>query len=150
MFLHFFLCRLLWPGVAEDWNKTIIQILRNWVLIKQNNWAKHLLLVAYAINIAMNNTTKISLFYLKYKWYPKLLSDSYIKTSVPATDKFLDMLLAIQYMVSKVIIKSHSSQEVHANRRRWPSPKYNSGQLVILNMKNIKCKTSTQSELQLT
>ena len=91
---------------------------------------------------------KISLFYLRYDCQLKFLPDPYIKTSVPATDEFLDVLLAIQYMVSKVIIQSHSSQETYANKRRWPSPESNSGQLVILNMKNIKRKTSTWSKLQ--
>ena len=56
--------------------------------------------------------------------------------------------LHIQYMASKAIIESRSSQETYANRRRWPSSKYNSGQLVMLNMKNIKCKTSIRSKLQ--
>src|SRR5256884_9136930 len=106
--------------------------------MKQDNWAQHLLLVAYAINIFMNDTTKMSPFYLRYGCQPKFLPDPYIKTSVPATDEFLDALLAIQYMTSKTIIKSRSSQETYANRRRWPSPKYDPGQLVILNMKNIK------------
>ena len=86
--------------------------------MKQDNWAKHLPLVAYAINIAINDTTKISPFYLQYSHQPKFLPDPYIKTFIPATDEFLNMLLAIQYMASKAIIESHSSQETHANRRR--------------------------------
>src|SRR5947207_5186560 len=93
-------------GSTEIANKTIIQILRNWVSMKQDNWAKHLPLVAYAINIATNDTTKISSFYLKYGRQLKFLPDPYIKTSIPATDEFLDMLLTIQYMVSKAIIES--------------------------------------------
>src|SRR5947209_1144412 len=42
----------------------IIQILQNWVSMKQDNWAQHLPLVAYVINIFMNDTTKMSSFYL--------------------------------------------------------------------------------------
>src|SRR5437773_9416088 len=91
----------------------------------------------------------MSPFYLRYGHQPKFLPDPYIKTSVPATDEFLDALLAIQYMASKAIIESRSSQETYAIRRRWPSPEYDPGQLVMLNMKNIKWKTSVQSKLQL-
>src|SRR5437763_6489743 len=116
--------------------------------MKQDNWAQHLPLVAYAINISMNDTTKISPFYLRYGHQLKFLPDPYIKTSIPATDEFLDMLLAIQYMASKAIIESRSSQETYTNRRRPPSLEYNPEQLVILNMKNIKRKTSTRSKLQ--
>ena len=86
--------------------------------MKQDNWAQYLSLVTYAINISMNNIIKMSLFYLQYGCQLKFLPDPYIKTSVPATDEFLDTLLAIQYMVSKAIIESHSSQETYANRRR--------------------------------
>src|SRR5947199_6916386 len=49
---------------TEIANKTIIQILQSWVSMKQDNWAQHLPLVAYAINISINDTTKISPFYL--------------------------------------------------------------------------------------
>src|SRR5947207_3647470 len=66
-------------GSTEIANKTIIQILRNWVSMKQDNWAQHLPLVAYAINISMNDTTKISPFYLRYSYQSKFLPDSYIK-----------------------------------------------------------------------
>ena len=135
-------------GLTEIANKTIIQILRNWVSTKQDNWAQHLPLVAYTINISTNDTTKMSPFYLRFSCQPKFLPDPYIKISVPATDEFLDALLAIQYIVSKAIIKSRASQEIHANRRRRPGPEYDPGQLVMLNMKNIKHKTSTRSKLQ--
>ena len=135
-------------GSTEIANKTIIQILRNWVSTKQDNWAQHLPLVAYAINISTNDTTKMSPFYLRFGRQPKFLPDPYIKTSVPATDEFLDALLTIQYMASKAIIESRSSQETYANRRRRPSPEYDPGQLVMLNMKNIKRKTSVRSKLQ--
>ena len=53
-------------GSTEIANKTIIQILRNWVSMKQDNWAQHLPLVAYTINISTNDTTKMSPFYLRY------------------------------------------------------------------------------------
>src|SRR5437762_13488725 len=78
----------------------------------------------------MNDTTKMSHFYLRYGHQLKFLPDPYIKTSIPATDEFLDALLAIQYMASKAIIESRSSQETYANRRRRPNLKYNSGQLI--------------------
>src|SRR5256884_4588848 len=103
---------------TEIANKTIIQILQNWVSTKQDNWAQHLPLVAYAINISTNDTTKMSPFYLRFSRQSKFLPDPYIKTSIPATDEFLDALLVIQYMASKAIIESHSSQETYANRRR--------------------------------
>src|SRR5436305_11066436 len=78
---------------TEITNKTIIQILRNWVSAKQDNWVHYLLLVTYAINISTNDTIKMSPFYLKYSHQPKFLPDSYIKTSIPTTDKYLDTLL---------------------------------------------------------
>src|SRR5436189_267197 len=72
----------------------------------------------YLNQSSTNDTTKISPFYLRYGHQPKFLPDPYIKTSIPATDEFLDVLLAIQYMASKAIIESRSSQETYANRRR--------------------------------
>src|SRR5207248_11775191 len=105
-------------GSTENVNKIYIQKLRNWVSTKQYNWAQHLPLDAYAINISTNDTMKMSPFYLLYGHQPKFLPDPYIKTSIPATDEFLDTLLAIQYMASKAIIESRSSQETYANRRR--------------------------------
>src|SRR6266480_3721935 len=97
-------------GSTEIANKTIIQILRNWVSTKQDNWVQHLPLVAYTINIATNDTTKILSFYLRYGHQLKFLPDSYIKTSIPATDEFLNALLAVQYVASKAIVGFHSSQ----------------------------------------
>src|SRR5205814_3740478 len=82
-------------GSTEIANKTIIQILRNWVSTKQDNWAQHLLLVTYVINISMNDTTKMLPFYLQYSHQLKFLPDPYIKTSIPTTDKFLNAFLAI-------------------------------------------------------
>src|SRR5436305_14211442 len=93
-------------GSTEIANKTIIQILRNWVSMEQDNWAQHLPLVAYAINISTNDTTKMSPFYLQFSRQLKFLPDSYIKTFVPAIDEFLNVLLAIPYITSKAIIES--------------------------------------------
>src|SRR2546429_9268360 len=103
-------------GSTEIANKTIIQILRNCVSTKQDNWAQHLPLVAYAIDISTNDTTKMSPFYLRFGRQPKFLPDPYIKTPVPATNEFLNALLAIQYLASKTIIDPRSSQETYANR----------------------------------
>src|SRR5881227_3301477 len=50
--------------------ESIIQILRNWTSMKQDNWAQHLPLVAYAINISTNDRTKISPFYLRHSHQP--------------------------------------------------------------------------------
>src|SRR5438045_7919997 len=65
-------------GSTEIANKTIIQILRNWVSMKQDNWAQHLLLVAYTVNKSTNDTTKMSPFYLRYSCQPKFLPDPYL------------------------------------------------------------------------
>src|SRR5947207_4081296 len=59
--------------------------------------------------------------YLRFVRQPKFLPDPYIKTSLPATHEFLNALLTIQYMASKAIIESRSSQDTYAHRRRRPS-----------------------------
>src|SRR5436309_14593300 len=104
-------------GSTEIANKTIIQILRNWISTKQDNWAQHLPLVAYPINISTNDTTKMSPFYIRFGHQPKFLPDPYIKTFIPATDEFLDALAATQYMAAKALMESRSSQEPYAHRR---------------------------------
>src|SRR5947207_1169749 len=67
-------------GSTEIANKTIIQILRNWVSTKQDNWVQHLPLVAYAINISTNDTTKMLSFYLRYGHQPIMSSFNYHQT----------------------------------------------------------------------
>jgi len=119
-------------------NKTVIQILCNWVSVRQDDWAEYLPLVTYAINTATNDMTGMSPFFLRFGRHPEAFPDPHITTSVPATDEFLDTLLAIQYMASKSILASRQAQETNANKRRRPSPEYRPGDLVLLNMKNIK------------
>jgi hypothetical protein len=135
-------------GSTERANKTVVQILRNWVSVKQDDWALHLPSVTYAINTAQNETTGMSPFFVTYGRNPKTLPDPNIGTSVPAADEFLNTMLAIQHMASKNIIEAREQQTEQANKRRRPAPTYTIGQQVLLSMENIKHKTSVRSKLQ--
>jgi len=135
-------------GSTERANKTIIQILRNFVSVKQDDWAELLPSATYAINTAENETTGMSPFFLTFGRQPKALPDSRVTTAVPAADEFLDTLLAIQYMASRNITQARENQRIQANKHRRTSPTYTTGQEVLLSMENIKAKTSTRSKLQ--
>src|SRR5215216_1639608 len=78
-------------GSTERANKTIIQILRNFVSVKQDDWAELLPSATYAINTAENETTGMSPFFLTFGKQPKALPDSRVITAVPAADEFLDI-----------------------------------------------------------
>jgi transposase InsO family protein len=135
-------------GSTERANKTIVQILRNFVSTRQTDWAQHMTKVAVAINTAKNETTGMSPFYIEHGRHPRSLPDNPAITSIPAVNGLLDTLLAIQHMASKNIMDARQSQTEQANKKRRPAPTYKVGQQVLLSMENIKAKTSIRSKLQ--
>src|SRR2546429_837086 len=105
-------------------------------------------MVTYVINTATNDTTGMSPFFIHFGRHPKALPDPNITTSVPATDEFLDTLLAIQYMASKTSSILVNHKRFMLTRGDVPVQNTTQAQLALLNMKNIKQKTSTHSKLQ--
>ena len=135
-------------GSTERANKTVLQILRNFVSVRQHDWAEKIPLVTSAINMSKNETTGQSPFYITYGRHPITLPDSPANTAVPAANELTDTLLAIQHMASKNITKAKEDQTIQANKRRRPAPTYIAGQEVLLSMENIKPRTTVRSKLQ--
>jgi hypothetical protein len=135
-------------GSTERANKTIIQVLRNFVSTRQTDWAQHLTRATVAINIAQNETTKMSPFYVEHGRHPRSLPDNPAITAIPAVNGLLDTILSIQHTASKNITDARQNQTNQANNKRRPAPTYTIGQQVLLSMENIKAKTSIRSKLQ--
>src|SRR5947209_10264688 len=59
-------------GQTERTNRTLEQILRNYVSYRQDDWDQHLTMAEFAYNNSKQASTSLSLFYLNYGFHPSV------------------------------------------------------------------------------
>jgi hypothetical protein len=122
-------------GATERANKTMTQMLRQCVSLKQKDWVTKLPAIEFAMNSARSSTTGFTPFYLNYGRNPSPMiwkgEEVY-----PGVRQFAENMKNAIMSAHDAIIASHVSQTVQANKRRTPAT-YKEGDLVYLSTKNI-------------
>jgi len=132
-------------GSSERSNKTAIEALHHYVNTRQNDWSQHLIHVEMAMNNSVNATTEISPTELLYGTHLRLVPHPADTTStVPTVTDFLEKINeSVQLAKDRhVIAKTH--QAIQANRQCRAEPNYQVGDLVYLNMENLRLRIKQQ------
>ena len=118
-------------------NRTITQMLRQCISLKQKDWIYKLLMIEYAINTAQSETTEYALFFLNYKQmlqnllWNDLRKDEYSRVRT-FTQKVKDVIL----QVYNTILQARVKQTRHTNKCRRVSP-FELNNLVYVFTKNM-------------
>ncbi|KAF9881405.1 hypothetical protein CkaCkLH20_01555 [Colletotrichum karsti] len=114
-------------------NATLEQYLRLYVAYLQDDWADWLPLAEFAANDAVSETTGVTPFFANYGFHPRLGFEPVLPPDKPAAcDAENEMLVA------------RTRYEEQANKTRRPARRYQVGQKVWLDARNIKTLRPTR------
>ena len=122
-------------GVTEHANKTMTQMLRQCVSLKQKDWVMKLLAIEFAMNVARLSTTGFTPFYLNYGCNPSSMiwkgEEVY-----PRVHQFTEKIKNVIMSMHDVIIASQIQQTIQVNKKQSPTT-YKKGDLIYSSTKNI-------------
>ena len=128
-------------GQTERMNRTLEDALRHYVSPTQTDWDLYLAPMEFAINNAVQDSTKQTPFMLNYGFdpYTPLSLDISVKS---ASAQNVSSALQEKLKEAKLAIKAaQDRQKAQADKKRTFAM-YNTGDLVMLNTKNFKFKTT--------
>ena len=126
-------------GQTERANRTIEQILRNYISYRQDDWDEHLTFAEFAYNNAVQSSTQISPFKLLLGQDPLLPADLLTQketSHVPAAQEMIDSMATLLNAAKSNIQQAQQQQAKYANQRRRPQT-YKKGDQVLLSTANI-------------
>lgn len=127
-------------GQTERQNQTLEQYLRCYCTLEQDDWAQWLPIAEFAYNDSVNATTGITPFASNYGLNPRSADWPELAQTDGASASALEMaekVLSIQKTCRERIAKSQDYQQLHANKRRLPSP-FKVGDEVLVSNRNIR------------
>lgn len=128
-------------GQTEIANSFLEQYLRSQVSYLQDDWVRWLPLAEFAINNAMNESTKTTPFFANYGYHPRFGFEPVTPSQKPAAqdaEAFAQKMEEIhEYLRSEICI-AQARHEKYANRKRNPARRYFEDDYVWLDARNIK------------
>jgi hypothetical protein len=128
-------------GQTEIANSILEQYLRSQVSYLQDDWERWLPLAEFAVNNAINESTKATPFFANYGYHPRLGFEPVTPSQKPAAqdaEALAQKMEAIhEYLRSEICI-AQARHEKYANRKRNPARRYFENDLVWLDARNIK------------
>lgn len=134
-------------GQTERMNAQLEQYLRLYVTYLQDDWADWLPLAEFAGNDAASDTTTVTPFFANYGFHPRLGFEPVPHSDRPAArdaEKFATLMQTITEHLKTEMTASRARYEEQANRKRRPARRYQVGQLVWLDARNIKTLRPTK------
>ena len=124
-------------GSTKRMNRTITQMLRQCISLKQKDWIYKLLIIEHAINTAQSETTGYTPFFLNYKQMPQnLLWNDSRKDEYSRVRTFAQKVKDAILQVHDVILQTRVKQTRHTNRHKRVSP-FKLNNLVYVSTKNM-------------
>ena len=107
-------------GLTERVNRTVEQMLRNFVNERADDWDKHLAAAQFTINSSQQASIKKTPFQLLYGWNPRtpaaLLQNN--DTVMPEVNNFLNIRAADLTAAKRNMEEAQKRQAKHADRSR--------------------------------
>ena len=128
-------------GQTERMNAVLEQHLRAYVSYMQDDWVEWLPIAEFSANSIFSETTGLSPFRAVYGYQPSLGIEPVQRSPEPIqrdVEEFVTDMNAIREYLSAQILLAQARYEETANRRRTPSRRFEAGQKVWLDTKNIK------------
>jgi hypothetical protein len=132
-------------GQTERVNQTLETYLRHFSSFQQDDWTDLLPMAEYAYNTAVSEATKVSPFFANYGFNPETQwaeqSDpSEMEWSNPASEKLLKRFQKIWSYLQDNIVDAQQRMAKYYNQKAQKQPRIRIGDLVMVNMKNMKTK----------
>lgn len=129
-------------GQTERLNAVLEQYLRAYVSYLQDDWNRWLPLAEFAANSLKSETTGMSPFFANYGFHPRMGFEPTITVrGTPATrdaERFAQTMQEILEYLRSESTAAQARYEEQANRHRRPARRYQEGDLVWLDARNIK------------
>lgn len=128
-------------GQTERMNAFLEQYLRLYVAYLQDDWADWLPLAEFAANDTVSETTTVTPFFANYGFNPRLGFEPVQPADRPAArdaEKFAARMQEINDYLRSEMLTARAQYEEQANRKRRPARRYQVGQEVWLDARNIK------------
>lgn len=128
-------------GQTERMNAILEQYLRVYVSYLQDDWSEWLPLAEFASNSVRSEATGVSPFFANYGFHPRMGFEPVQPANRPAARDAEEFAKKMQEIVNYVRTQIHAAQahyEEQTNRRRQPARRYQVGQPVWLDARNIR------------
>ena len=122
-------------GQTERTNRTLEQILRNYVSYRQDDWDRHLATVEFAYNNAQQSSTSHSPFFLNHGHHPIVPANIH-KSSVPTAEDFTLQMKNLLKIAQDNISQAQARQAKYANQHRREET-FQEGDSVLISSENI-------------
>ena len=133
-------------GQTERMNRLLEETLRHFVCYNQSDWDSHLQMASFAINNAVNGSTKESPFYLMKGFHPRLpcsFSGMFKPRREnglnPSAIRFNDRIQASLATAKQALLVAQQNQKAYADKKRMEL-KLKPGDWVMLSTKNLRLK----------
>ena len=97
-------------------NRTILQILCQFLNTNGSNWAQHLATVEFAINSSVNWSTGKAPFELLYGYLPRTFPPILFDPDNPVSMDFIENRMLSQLSAQDAIIAAKTEQSHHVNK----------------------------------
>jgi len=125
-------------GQTERLNQTIEAYLRSFVNYEQDDWVNLLPMAEFAYNNSVTTATGLSLFNANYGFHPIAANPSVTGPLNPASKVYAHWMRSVQNEVTKSMEATQEHTRRYADLHRKDPPRYQIGDLVMLNGKNIQ------------
>lgn len=123
-------------GRSERTNKTVVQVLRQYVSRQQTDWRRHLAVAEFSVNSAINDATGKTPFEVVLGYNPSLLPSALVSTAVPAVDDLVEERKIRIQEVRNALAAAKVRQATQANKERGEEPQIAVGDLVMVDSRD--------------
>jgi hypothetical protein len=125
-------------GQTERANQTLEVYLRCFVAAEQDDWADLLPFVEMALNNALIESTGTSPYYANVGFHPRFGVEPGLAELVPATKQLAQHLADVRTNLAAKVDKAKEQYARFADRRRRQGPTIKVGDMVLLNLRNVR------------
>ncbi|GAA5973243.1 hypothetical protein JCM11641_003030 [Rhodosporidiobolus odoratus] len=132
-------------GRSERMNKTVVQVLRQYVSRQQKDWVRYLSTTEFAINAAVNDSTGSTPFELVLGYTPTLSPPVPSEpSSLPAVESTLSDRSSAISSARDALAAAKVRQAEQANRRRSPEVVFRVGDMVMVDSADRRSRYKTR------
>lgn len=127
-------------GQTERVNQTVEQYLRFFCNYEQDNWVEMIPMAEYAYNNSVTTATSLSPFFANYGYHPRTNWPVEAEVKNPSARNYAHWMESIHKLCKEALEHTRESMRKHYDKRSKAAPKYQVGDLVMLNGKNLRTR----------